>query len=289
MMEPWPIAARVKQSLPVRRVCGDPACRGGSRLWPWRDDGICLNQVWFCSPRCLEAGARRVIARALLPTGNLAEKRHRIPLGLILLSRGALTPPQLLAALAAQQAAGRDRLGEWLERLGFVGGEQVLAALGVQWACPVLPRSAGLALCSQKLPRPLLEMFHMLPLQFVPARNTLYVGFCQDVHYPALCAVEAMLHCRTEACLMHRVQWQRALTRLEEPPQDEFVFRGRFIPVEMARIVASYAVKLGARHTRLVALGRALWLRLEKETTANDLLFLEGAPVADDRGERASG
>ncbi len=62
---------------------------------------------------------------------------HRVPLGLVLLSRQQLTAEQLRAGLAAQRSAGRGRIGEWLQTLGFASEQQVTSALARQWSCPV--------------------------------------------------------------------------------------------------------------------------------------------------------
>ena len=92
-------------------------------------------------------------------------------------------------ALEAQSAEGRGRIGGWLETMGFATEEQVTAALGTQWGCPVLPFYAdGDPHCREMLPFRLMEKFRMLPVQYVTSTRRLYVAFSEGVDYSALYA-----------------------------------------------------------------------------------------------------
>jgi hypothetical protein len=239
------------------------------------DVGIRLDRHWYCSPQCFEIAARQSFQRALAEVSGSPPVRHRVPLGLLMLSRGQLTNRQLRMALEAQQTEGRGRIGHWLKELGFVTEPQVTAALGVQWACPVLslrePRESG---CAGLLPFPLLENFRMLPVQFVNATRTLYLAFCQGVEYVALCAIEHILGCHTEACLVSDSVMKSALEQLEPSHRSgDLLFESCRNAAEMARITCGYALKLGAGQVRLARCGRYLWARLEVREDHTDLLF----------------
>jgi len=60
-----------------------------------------------------------------------------VAIGSLLLDRGDITRPQLDAALAEQRISG-ERLDRVLVRLGFVGRDRVLAAVGDQFHMPVV-------------------------------------------------------------------------------------------------------------------------------------------------------
>src|SRR5450432_2850853 len=62
---------------------------------------------------------------------------NRIPLGLLMLARGKLTYLEVRAALEAQRRARYAKIGEWIEKLGFVTEQEVTTALALQWECPV--------------------------------------------------------------------------------------------------------------------------------------------------------
>jgi hypothetical protein len=50
----------------------------------------------------------------------------------------------------------------------------------------------------------------------------------------------------------------------------------------MARITCSYVLKLGAGHTRMVACGKYVWVRLQSAGELTNLLFLRpGLPPAE--------
>jgi hypothetical protein len=83
--------------------------------------------------------------------------RYRLPLGLLLLSKGIITGAHLQEALKAQRDSQKGRLGEWLRQQGIVTEEQVTAALSMQWGIPVfhLAQTAGFAECASMTPLPI--------------------------------------------------------------------------------------------------------------------------------------
>jgi hypothetical protein len=257
--------------------CQDPDCGAGRRLW-WRlsgkHAGIALQGAWYCGAECFERAVRELLSRAVVESPPAEPAGHRIPLGLVLLSRGKITHPQLQAALEAQRVSGGGRIGEWLEDLGFVTGKQVTAALGLQWACPVLPGLASNWECAGLVPFHLLEQVGMVPVRYIAARRMLYVAFADGVHYPALYAIEQMLHCHTEPCLVERSVLEAQLAKLlEHTRAPGFVFEGPGGFAEMGRTTTSYALKLGAREVRVSALSGLVWVRMEAPRAVTDLVF----------------
>ena len=269
-----------------------PRCReadcGSRKMWRrlyWRRAGIHLENSWYCGPQCFEHAVCRSLTRAQSASPSKTQPvRHRIPLGLLMLSRGQLTNRQLRMALDAQRTSGTGRIGHWLEQLGFATEQQITAALGVQWACPVFPISTARDNCEGLLPLPLLEAFRMLPVQFVPATRLLYVAFCESIEYTALYAIEQMLRCRTEACLVGDSAMTDALGLLAESRRPaDILFDGCRDAAEMARITCGYALKLGASEVRIACCGEFIWARLECSREPANLLFhrRDTAPQGD--------
>jgi hypothetical protein len=205
--------------------------------------------------------------------------QHRIPLGLLLLSRGQLSNSQLRLALEAQRTNGKGRIGHWLENLGFATEEQITVALGIQWACPVLPSHSSFDKGSARLlPLRLLESFRMFPVKFVTATRIFLVAFCDGVDYRALYAIEQMLHCRTEACLLSRSALERALEGIgHEPRNGDLLFESWRDMTEMARITCGYVLKLGAEDVRIVTCGEYIWVRLAAGRDFANILFRRAA------------
>ena len=264
--------------------CQDRDCHPSGRTWRriWRRRaGLWLQGLWYCTPQCFENAAQRAFSRALVSTMPAQAVVHRIPLGLLMLSRGQFTNRQLRTALEAQRSSGRGRIGQWLEDLGFATETQVTAALGLQWACPVLPTSTlnEAGACADMLPHLLVDTFRMLPIRFNPATRTLYIAFSEGVDYPLLWAIEQMLDCHTAACLLGHSAMDQALRQLCQGfhPRD-IMFESRRDIAEMAHITCGYALKLGGQHVRIAGCGDYVWVRIQSEdqSIANLLFHCRG-------------
>ena len=235
----------------------------------WRHLRLPSPAVWFAGRRyCLRQCLEHALAETLRGTRSapkLAAFSHRVPLGLFLISRQQLTAEQLQTAVTAQRAAGHGRIGDWLQALGFVTEQQVTAALAWQWACPVLrpsffpfdPRRAP------QIPVSLLESFGMVPVAYAESPATLHIAFGERVDYTALYAIEQMLGCHTEPCLVVPSFVRACLDTLSTQRGDtEIVFESLPDRSEFSRIIRSYCVRLTASEVRLVPCGPHTWARL---------------------------
>ena len=118
--------------------------------------------------------------------------------------------------------------------------------------------------CERLLPYRLLEHFRMLPVQFVAATRIFCVAFCDGIDYTALYAIEQMLDCRTEPCLISRSSMDRELERMgHEARAGDLLFESWRDPAAMAQVTCGYARKLGAEQVRIVGCGEYIWVRLE--------------------------
>jgi hypothetical protein len=250
------------------------------RIGGWQGR-IRLRGSGYCVPQCFENAARKCFSDACLTATAPSRTGHRIPLGLLMLSRGQLTNGQLQCALDAQRGSSHLRLGEWLQKLGFATEQQVTVALGLQWACPVLAwRTPRHSSCAHMLPYRLMERFRMLPVQFVAATGIFYVAFCDGIDYTALYAIGQMLDCRTEACLISRSSMDRELERMgHEARTGDLLFESWRDPAAMARITCAYALKLGAKQARIAGCGEYIWVRLESGREVATLLFRHSLTV----------
>lgn len=206
-----------------------------------------------------------VLERSRATNRSIASASHRVPLGLMLLSRQQLTAAQLRTALEAQRAAGLGRIGEWLQRLGFVTEEQVTAMLARQWSCPVLRNASGVMGASRfpKIPLLLLEFFQMMPVELVETTGRLLVAFGEGIDYTALYAIEQMLGYHTEACLVCSSVLQKSLQTLARRPRtSDVIFEGAEDFYECARIIGSYTMRIGAQEVRFARCREHLWVRL---------------------------
>jgi hypothetical protein len=236
-------------------------------------------------PECFE----RAVAGLLGPPHSAqprAVAARRIPLGLILLSQQQLLPEQLRAALDAQFAAGVGKIGQWLRHMDFITEPQLTSALARQWSCPVLRSRPAVPALQRvpEIPMLLLESLRMIPVDFVEATATLHVAFAEGVDYTALYAIEQILRCHTEPCLVGPTVLQQTLLALtEQRGRSEIVFDRVADIAEFARVLRSYANRLAASEIRMAPFGSYVWLRLECLPRSPVNLLLRTPPVAPPR------
>ena len=240
----------------------------------------------YCRTECLELALIEIFVRSRPVPHRGATARHRIPLGLLLLSRQQLTGAQLRTALGAQRAAGHGqrqgqnesqgqnenqgqnekKIGAWLQELGFVTERQVTAALARQWSCPVL-RTGSMAMDASRfppIPVLLLESFQMMPVELIEATGTLLMAFSEGIDYTVLYAIEQMLGYRTEACLVCPSTMRESLQALtRHRGSKDIVFDRAEDADECAHIIGNYSAKVGAKEIRVAKCGAHFWVRLE--------------------------
>jgi hypothetical protein len=267
-----------------------PECihlRGIWRRIRRRPHAVLMQGSRYCWEVCLE----HALADALDRVRSVPRRTvgfHRIPLGLLLLSRRQLTLEQLRTALESQRASGRGRIGEWLQALGYVSEQEITAALARQWSCPVLranpPSPANLVSAKHvfandvpasqvpashvsndvpRIPLALLESIVMIPVGYVQATSTLHIAFGERLDYSILYAIEQMTGCRTEPCMAPPSFVRNRLQTLSEVrTMTEVRFERVADDAEVSRIIRSYAICVAANEIRVAACGPRLWVRL---------------------------
>jgi hypothetical protein len=250
----------VASSHPASRwteMCANPECRTGwlrlfrSRAFPR------FEEKWVCSATCME----RVIAVAV--RGQIeswqpapAERALRMPLGLILLSRGWISHRELQEALAAQRRAQEGRIGEWLHHLHGISEETIAKGLAIQWNCAVLPSGMpGLEPAPALLPAVLRRRYDLALLRQGPDAALYLAGKYRPEHAAAR-AVEHMLHEPVHAAFIEDGMWQLAEmdaadVELEIPGRDG-----------VAAYISELVERARPSDARLVRVHDHLWLRL---------------------------
>lgn len=191
------------RSSALFETCANPGCLSGW-LHLWRSRSAALFEGgWSCSPGCTEARMAAAVRRELDGRGGAAAPhRHRVPLGLLMMEKGWITPGQLRQALDMQRSAGAGRLGHWLVTRVGVSEQLMTRALSLQWSCPVLSLEFHHAeALTPVLPRLFVDAFGALPLR-IAAGKLLYLGF-EDRLDPVLAlAMERMTGLRIESGLV---------------------------------------------------------------------------------------
>ena len=202
-----------KTAAPLFPQCGNQKCKSGwMKLWRSRQAPV-LERKWACGPACMQEMVQSAILREVAePKSHVLQKsvhQHRVPLGLVLLSRGIITQEQLRKALDAQRKAGAGRVGEWLVRQKAADEEQVTRALSSQWNCPVLTGSShDPAAMASAFPRLLVDTFGAVPLRLA-GRELLYVAFEDRIDRCLVLAIEQMLGLKVEAGILRESEFRR--------------------------------------------------------------------------------
>jgi hypothetical protein len=216
------------------------------------------------------------IHRAMAQPQLLLERyQHRMPLGLLMLSRRFITEQQLAVALARQRHAGYGRLGEWLVESGAADEAQVARALAAQWGIPWLqsgqPGPAALAL----LPRLLLEAFTVVPMRLA-AKRILYLAIDHKVDPCLNLAIEKMTGLSVEPVAMSGRSFRLAQQQLLAQEHPRARLFGASSPGALRDSVLAVAAETGAGNLRLARVHEYFWLRVEgrnRPTRVEDAMF----------------
>lgn len=270
-----PVFAELKSTWACQ--CANEACGMTSflRAMSRRKLGIRVAGNWYCSPKCFESAARKEFGRMLSAAAPVAKRpRPRMPIGLILYSRGELTSEQLNMALDMQKDSGM-KMGEVLVNLGYATERQVTSALASQWGYPVFSLKNRVPFVPVRVPRVLMELYSMLPVHFVETGRRLVLGFVDGIDHSVMYVLERMTGCTAIPCFITAGEYQRNLANIPIDRQENEVIFDRINtnPMEMARISTSYATQIGADEARFATCSSYGWVRLTGQRQEVDLLF----------------
>lgn len=244
-------------------TCANPGCRSGwLHLWRGRSTPV-FEGGWTCSAECTKTRMQNALAREMEGRATTrALRRHRIPVGLLMLEQGWISQNQLRRALDAQKAAGKGRLGYWLVRQGAVSEEAVTRALALQWSCPVMPLDGDEEVAlTVVMPRLFVDAFGALPLR-IAAEKILYLGFEESLDLVLALAISRMIGLRTEIGVVRESLFRSARARFLD---------SSFAPVELieavsrtaaAHVLARSIERVRPVESRLVRVHDCIWLRL---------------------------
>ena len=267
---------RIVQLVPR---CSDPSCqkRTFSRIVPWKQLGYFLGGRWFCTPECLEHAAKTEVLTLLNSHQNPAPRPRRIPLGLILLSRGVITAEQLSSALNEQRQSG-ENFGEVLIKLGFADEMQVTSAVASQWGHPVFRMKPGHTSVKIRIPHLLMDLYRMVPVHFTEVGSRLLMGFLRTPQHAALRTIEHMTLCNASPCFVTPSGYNTIVEQINcDGRENEIVFERSSSAAEIASVVRNYVLQSGANEARVGRCREYLWARVFGAKATLDILFrLEG-------------
>jgi hypothetical protein len=264
--------------------CAAPDCEQRDRLWPsflgssflGKPRGVMFDGRWYCTGECLLEPLIMQVRALLAGSGRDRPRRYRVPLGSLLVDRGAISQQQLREALLAQSTSGGEKLGCVLRQMGALPAEELTAALAHQWGCPVFPLDpqAPLLGCQGLLPLSLLESARAVPVYVSPDGHSLHLAFGERLDHSTLYAVERMLKCRTIACVADEAAVDKVLEELHRGTSEaESSFDTMRDPREIAWTIRSYAAEYRASQITVARASAYLWVRFASGRLTRDLLF----------------
>jgi len=172
-----------------------------------------LEGRWCCGEKCLRARVTSIVRREFVRNRPQQAHRHRVPLGLLLLTSHAITEAQLHAAVQRAKTTQR-RLSEVLVAEFGLSQQKLAEARARQWGCGswdvrgTLPD--GMAAIA---PRAVLEAARMLPLRIFSG-GQLAVAFDEGLDAQATLALQRIHHCQVESGIAAPDEFLQAARRL---------------------------------------------------------------------------
>ena len=277
------------QHLMIR--CAAPECSGHEtpRLaFVSRHSGVQFRNRWYHQVACLQPELTNQIEQSLLSYAFDRGRPHRLPLGLLLINRGAITAGQLREALRRQREEGHGKLGHWLRQSVKLDEAQLTAALGQQWGCPVFPldRQANPPLWLDGPPLSLLVASRAVPVHATVEGRQMHIAFADRVDHTLLYALEEILGFRTHACVSGESSVNRVLEELGRRANgSEICFDSVRDPSEIAAAICSYARQLNGSCLKVARAGAYLWAAVFAKETRRDILFRMPNGPTETRGE----
>ena len=265
-------ALRRAKELQTVQPCSNEECLASRwKRWSSRGNGVYLNDRWYCSESCLESALLSLVVGTQHLAGGTRTSVHRLPLGLLMLSRGVIDESQLKAALAVQGERPSMKIGRCLETMGAVTGREVTRALGAQHCLPVLV--AFQPELESGVPLTLLEASRCVAFRGNYHAGLLYLGFDGAIDRPLLAAAEFVMGVQCEPCIVDtRIIEEHLDLRRQRRNPDEIVFETKNTKNDMVRSIQSYVHQVGADVIRLAPTRQYLWANLQGARPM-DLLF----------------
>jgi hypothetical protein len=244
--------------------------------------GIMMHDRWYCSSFCFASAAEEELSELVISGLDRPSRVERMPLGLMLISRGLLTSAELREVRETQKEEGGE-IGEILVQRGTVSEKELTSARATQWGCPVYEIPKHVTQPNVYIPSTLMQFYSVIPLHYVAAKNLLFVGFVHGVEYGLLYAIEKMTGCKTQPCFVTPSDFQSQMqqrkqvqTQGDDTVLNEVKFEDVHSSAEIASILCSYGAHLEADEATIEKCKEYLWARLKCGPKEVDLLFKAG-------------
>ncbi len=242
--------------------------------------GFYLEDEWYCSEDCLDTALKVAIEKKLSPLLQKSSNLLQRPLlGLILLESALISREQLQLALSHQKQDRSARLGQMLQRLGFVKEEDITAALARQSGFPrlSLDRIVVNEAILRMIPPRIARLQKIFPIEYDPENNKLSIV----MSYPDRTVVNTlakMLRSQIapfvgDETLLEEVIDQYYPKNSTEGNVEAGTFSISSGIESISREIIKRAKILGSQDLSIERCGQHLWVRITVENEAYNLFL----------------
>jgi hypothetical protein len=217
------------------------------------------------------------------------EKDRRIPrpkLGTILMQTAFITRDQLDEAIKLQNQAQEGRIGEWLQRLGFVEEHQITAALARQYNLPLinLNNSDRNSDAVRMIPGKVAKCSGLVPVGFDDRQTSLRVAVMAPVNFNSQEAIRRMVRKGIVAYIGDQSAIQRLLEELYDPEDLDLsnvpTFSSLEDLIEVGNEMIATAINHRAQDIRAELVHDFFWMRLDFPSESHHHFFRYAASPA---------
>ena len=162
-----------------------------------------MESHWYCSEPCLETGILQRLEKTSRPKDKSPFISQRTRFGFLLLQNGVITKEQLDLAIAEQQKDisnhtkdGEERLGHYMQNLGFIKERDITLALSRQFSLPVINLVAHRfnPKALKMVPAAIIQRLKFLPVDYDATSNSLSLVTYDPTLIPAMINLRGILN-----------------------------------------------------------------------------------------------
>jgi hypothetical protein len=256
-----------------------------------------MDSSWYCSEDCLQAGILNRLEKSARPREKSTMISHRARIGFFLLQHAVITKDQLDQAIAEQQKGtgcadrdGEERLGHYLQNMGFIKERDITMALSRQFSLPVInlnSQKANLKII-RMVPPAVIERLKFIPLDYDATSNSLSLVTYDPCNMATMINLRGILDCDLSIFLGDESQVRQLIEQVCVEAREENKERGLVEDsssdlIDISKQIVGRSRSLNAKSLAVGYFSPLVWSRFFSGTGLHDQV-LEYCHRADSPG-----
>lgn len=259
--------------------CQNANCRNRLNWFKERiskQPGYYMESHWYCSDPCLEAGILQRLQKSSRPKDKSAFVSNRARIGFLLLESGVITKEQLDLAVAEQQRDlslhdkdKEERLGHYLQSMGFIKEKDITMALSRQFSLPIInlahqrlnPKALAM------VPLSIIRRLRFLPMEYDATGNSLSLVTSDPSLIPTMINLRGILNCDLSIFLGDESTVQELICEADaaaeeiDPKGESQVLASAESLPDLAGLIVERARALGVKSVSVGYFNQLVWTR----------------------------